>query len=52
MNITSVKYHTGDLGVEAVINGITMYVPIEPANMHYQLILESVDDGGTISPAD
>jgi hypothetical protein len=52
MNITSAKYHTGDLGIEAVIDGITMCVPVEPTNRHYQLILEWVDNGNSISEAE
>ena len=51
MNITSVKYHTGDLGVEAVINGITMYVPVTIENLQWQAILEWVAAGNTITPA-
>ena len=52
MNISSAKYYTGDTGIEAIIDGITMYVPVDSDNMHYQLILEWVDDGGTIDPAE
>lgn len=34
--------------IEAVIDGITMCVPLNPDNVHYQLILEWVAEGNTI----
>jgi len=56
MNITSAKYIAGTDGdnesIEAVIDGITMCVPVEPTNMHYQLILEWVADGNTIEESE
>jgi hypothetical protein len=51
MNITSVKYFEGDGGVEAVINGITMCVPVTIENLQWQAILEWVAAGNTITPA-
>ena len=37
--------------VEAVIDGITMCVPINPDNRHYQAIQEWVAEGNTIEEA-
>ena len=55
MNITSAKY-IADLDgnndiIEAVIDGISMCVPISTDNRHYQAVLEWVADGNTITPA-
>ena len=57
MNIESARYYTlineeGNQGVEAVIDGVTMFVPIDPANRHYAAILEWVAEGNTIQEAD
>tara|TARA_R100000654_G_scaffold6283_1_gene16618 strand:- start:260 stop:433 length:174 start_codon:yes stop_codon:yes gene_type:complete len=57
MKITSAKYFQHDtsenVGVYATIDGIEMSVPIEPANRHYQAILEwAEEDGNTIQEAD
>ena len=52
MNITSVKYFEGDTVVEAVIDGITMCIPINTDNRHYLALLEWVADGNTITPAE
>jgi hypothetical protein len=38
--------------IEAVIDGETMRVPLDPANRHYAAILEWVADGNTIQDAD
>ena len=55
MNIQVAKY-TADDGINttivATIDGITMSVPIDPANRHYQAILEWVAEGNTIADAD
>lgn len=37
--------------VKATIDGVEMFVPLDPANRHYQAILEWVADGNTITPA-
>ena len=55
MNITSARY-VQDLDgnndiVEAVIDGITMCVPINLDNRHYKAIQEWVADGNTIEEA-
>ena len=55
MNITSAQY-IADLDdnnniVEAVIDGVTMCIPINTDNRHYQAILEWVDAGNTITAA-
>ena len=48
MNITSAKYTEDANTIEAVIDGVTMCVPVEPKNRHYQAIQEWVADGNTI----
>jgi hypothetical protein len=60
MNITSAKYYKNPVsgsdvnsGIRAVIDGITMFVPITTDNRHYQAILEWAKiDGNTIEAAD
>jgi len=58
MNITSAQY-TADIsssshtGIEIVIDGITMSVPLDPANRHYAEIMRQVEAGElTIQEAD
>jgi hypothetical protein len=46
MNIISAKYQTADNQIiEATIDGITMSVPLDPANRHYAEILRQVEAG-------
>jgi len=50
MNITSAQYTvsviTGNnCSVEATIDGITMSVPLDPANRHYAEIMRQVEAG-------
>ena len=58
MNITSTQYNadsvTGDnVSIQATIDGITMSVPLDPANRHYAEIMRQVDAGElTIQDAD
>ena len=58
MNITFAKYQndffTGDLSIIiATIDGVELFVPIDPANRHYQEIMDLVEAGElTIEPAD
>jgi len=57
MVITFAQYFTDwatgeNLGIKAVINGEGCSVPLDPANRHYQAILEWVADGNTIQDAD
>jgi hypothetical protein len=58
MNITSAQYQpdnisgSGNASIKATIDGITMSVPLDPANRHYQAILEWVAEGNTIQEAD
>ena len=55
MNISSATYQKDidDASVNAyivaVIDGVTMTVPMTTDNIHYQAILEWVDAGNTIS---
>ena len=56
-NITSAKYHTdavsGDnISIKVTINSSVVYVPLDPANRHYQAIQEWVAEGNTIEDAD
>ena len=61
MNITSAQYQKVVLmdgtetddndAVIAVIDGVTMTVPLDTANRHYQAILDWVADGNTIQDA-
>tara|TARA_R100000353_G_scaffold175401_2_gene145662 strand:+ start:1669 stop:1845 length:177 start_codon:yes stop_codon:yes gene_type:complete len=58
MNITSAQYETdeikeGNTGIIAVIDGVTMGVPIDTANRHYAEIMRQVDEGSlTIAEAE
>ncbi len=57
MNITNVQYEINLITnqnecILATIDGQTMAVPLDPANRHYQAILEWVEDGNTIEDAD
>ena len=50
MNITSAQYVTDTLNgdaasITAVINGVTMSVPLDPANRHYAEIMRQVEAG-------
>ena len=38
--------------ITATIDGVEMSVPLDPANRHYQAILEWVAEGNTIAEAD
>ena len=57
MIITNGQYVTdlisGDnISIKATIDGETLFVPIDPANRHYQAIQEWVAEGNTIAEAD
>ena len=57
MNITSAQYMNDIIGdtacIIAVIDGVTMSVPLDPANRHYAEILRQVEAGElTIQAAD
>jgi len=57
MIITSAKYSsydgTNNDAVNATIDGVTMSVPLDPANRHYAEILRQVEAGTlTIAEAD
>ncbi len=56
MNITSAQYNAFDganVSIQAIIDGITMSVPLDPQNRHYAEILKAVEDGElTIAPAE
>jgi len=56
MNITSAQYSEDEgtnVSMQATIDGITMSVPLDPANRHYAEIMRQVEAGElTIEPAD
>jgi len=57
MNITSAQYRNDTDGntscITAVIDGVTMSVPLDPANRHYAEIMRQVEAGElTIQPAE
>ena len=57
MNITSAQYtrntdDTANENIKAVIDGVMMFVPLDPNNRHYQAIQEWVAEGNTIAEAD
>jgi hypothetical protein len=62
MNIQSARYikHVTIQGViteennsiVATVDDKELYIPLDPANRHYQAILEWVEDGNTIEDAD
>lgn len=49
VNITNAKYISWHVGVvasiQATIDGITMSVPLDPANRHYAEIMRQVEAG-------
>ena len=58
MNITVAQNHnsptTGEItSIKATIDGVEMYVPLDPANRHYAEIMRQVEAGElTIADAD
>jgi len=60
MNISSAQYivstvpdeTTENTAVKAIIDGQEMFVPLDPANRHYQAIQEWVAEGNTIAEAE
>ena len=57
MNITSAQYHNSpssgeQIAIKAKIDGQEMFVPLDPANRHYQVIQEWVAEGNTIQEAE
>ncbi len=55
MNITTAQYQAdmdgNNSGIQATIDGITMSVPLDPANRHYDEIMRQVA-AGTLTIAD
>ncbi len=55
MNITSAQYKNGFDGntacINATIDGITMSVPLDPANRHYAEIMRQVEAGELVIKA-
>ena len=58
IDITSAKYYThpsseDNQGIEVVSNGVTIHVPLDSDNYHYQAILEwAAEEGNEIQAAD
>ena len=56
MTITSAQYIAEDgvnLSIKATIDGVEMFVPLDPANRHYAEIMRQVEAGDlTIADAD
>ena len=57
MNIESAQYtrnsdDTANDNIKVVIDGQEMFVPLDPANRHYQAIQKWVAEGNTIAEAD
>ena len=52
MTITSAQYTENNENIKVTIDGQTMFVPLDPANRHYQAIQEWVAEGNTIEEAD
>ena len=57
LEVTSAKYikssyEDNNDHIDAVIDGETVSVPLDPANRHYAAILEWVAEGNTIQEAD
>ena len=56
INITLAQYiqdvDNNNVNIKATIDGTEMFVPLDPANRHYQAILEWVAEGNTIEEAD
>ena len=55
MNITNaqyIKFENENNSIKATIDGTEMFVPLDPANRHYQAIQEWVAEGNTIAEAD
>ena len=50
-NITSAQYYQAkdeNDGIEAVIDGVTVYIPLDPANRHYAEIMRQVEAGDLV----
>jgi hypothetical protein len=57
MNITNAQYQTGIDGssniIKATVDGVEMFVPLDPPNRHYAEIMRQVEAGTlTIEEAD
>jgi hypothetical protein len=55
INVTSAKYNSfngKNASIQATIDGVEWSIPLDPANRHYQAILEWVAEGNTIEEAD
>jgi hypothetical protein len=54
MNIESAKYaNSENSSITAVIDGVTMSVPLDPANRHYAEIVKQIEAGTlVVQPAD
>ena len=56
MIVNSARYikdvNNNNTAINATIDGVVLSVPLDPANRHYEAILEWVADGNTIAAAE
>jgi hypothetical protein len=57
MNITSAQYYKDidnikNAGIKVTIEEQELFIPLDPANRHYQAIQEWVAEGNTIAEAE
>ena len=53
MNISNARYiDSNNTSILITIDGQELFVPLDPANRHYQAIQEWVAEGNTIQEAD
>lgn len=50
MNVTSAQYlrdkdDTQNAGIKATIDGVEMFIPLDPANRHYAELMKLVGEG-------
>jgi hypothetical protein len=50
MNITSAQYKNDPIDnvvytIDAIVDGVTMHIPLDPANRHYAEIMRQVEAG-------
>ena len=52
MTITSAQYEPGNQMIALTIDGLILSVPLDPANRHYQMYLEWLEEGNQPLPAE
>lgn len=52
-NASYVAFREENVSIKATIDGVEIFIPLDPANRHYAAILKAVEDGElTIAPAE